>query len=228
MRLSHVVGGQSCRHRLDALALSRKKQTGAIGFQWFHPISVLGGSRQAVQIGRKASSLCAWRRRKGAHAARVYWNSRQSLLHVYSKCVTFSNTVVLGSWSTKAPLLTPRAEVAVASVDGKIYVLGGAAPRTTASQLNQEYDPATDRWRDRAPLPHAMTPCGAVGLNGKLYAIGGFTKMSMLELSILFSNTISRLTLGGSWRRSAARADRSAWLWSMARSTRSEGADSTR
>jgi N-acetylneuraminic acid mutarotase len=81
-----------------------------------------------------------------------------------------------GSWSTKASLLTPRAEVSVALVDGRIYVLGGAAHGRTASQLNQEYDPATDRWRERAPLPHAMTHVGAVGFNGKLYAIGGFTK----------------------------------------------------
>src|SRR5215472_4892426 len=81
-----------------------------------------------------------------------------------------------GRWSTMARLLTPRAEVSVASVDGKIYVLAGAVNGSTASQLNQEYDPATDRWRDRAPLPHAMTHVGAVGFNGRLYAIGGFTK----------------------------------------------------
>src|SRR5271169_3662718 len=81
-----------------------------------------------------------------------------------------------GRWSTKAPLLTQRAEVGVAELDGKIYVLGGEALGNTASRLNQEYDPATDRWRNRAPLPHAMTHIGAVGFNGKLYAIGGFTK----------------------------------------------------
>lgn len=81
-----------------------------------------------------------------------------------------------GRWSTKAPLLTQRAEVGVAALDGKIYVLGGEALGKTASQLNQEYDPATDRWLNRAPLPHAMTHIGAIGFNGKLYAIGGFTK----------------------------------------------------
>ena len=81
-----------------------------------------------------------------------------------------------GRWSTKAPLLTSRAEVGVAALDGKIYVLGGEGLGKSASQLNQEYDPATDRWRNGAPLPHAMTHIGAIGWNGKLYAIGGFTK----------------------------------------------------
>jgi Kelch motif len=82
------------------------------------------------------------------------------------------STKLQGSWSRRAPLPTKRAEVAVAALDGKVYVLGGTAP---ASQLNQEYDPAADRWRDRAPLPHATSHAGAIGFNHKIYVIGGFT-----------------------------------------------------
>jgi N-acetylneuraminic acid mutarotase len=80
-----------------------------------------------------------------------------------------------GNWSRRAPLLIKRAEVAVAALDGKIYVLGGTAPGNPATQLNQEYDPAADRWRDRAPLPHGMSHAAAVGFDGKLYVIGGFS-----------------------------------------------------
>jgi Kelch motif protein len=80
-----------------------------------------------------------------------------------------------GAWSTKAPLLTPRFDVGVALQDGKIYVLAGGAPGKTATQLNQEYDPATDRWRDRAPIPQGATHAGVAGYNGKIYVIGGFT-----------------------------------------------------
>ena len=75
----------------------------------------------------------------------------------------------------KAPLLTPRFDVGVAGLDGKIYVLGGGAPGVTASQLNQEYDPATDRWHERAPIPQGVTHAGVAGYNGKIYVIGGFT-----------------------------------------------------
>ena len=85
------------------------------------------------------------------------------------------STKLQGSWSTKAPLLTKRAEVGVAALDGKIYVVGGATPGVQASPLNQEYDPAADRWRDRAPLPHGLSHPGVAGLNHKLYAIGGFS-----------------------------------------------------
>jgi N-acetylneuraminic acid mutarotase len=63
--------------------------------------------------------------------------------------------------------------VAVAEVNGKVYVLGGFSSQ--GEQINEEYDPATDTgaatFRCRGPLNHA----GAAGLNGKLYLIGGYT-----------------------------------------------------
>jgi N-acetylneuraminic acid mutarotase len=82
-----------------------------------------------------------------------------------------------GGWSTAAPMPTARAEIGVAALDGKIYVVGGTAQGRWDSPLNFEYDPATDRWRERAPLPHGLSHVGLVGLNGKLYAFGGFTNI---------------------------------------------------
>jgi len=80
-----------------------------------------------------------------------------------------------GSWSTKAALPIRLSEVAVASVGGKIYVLGGSTPDRVDLPNNQEYDPATDRWRERAPLPRGLTHAAATGLNGKIYVVGAFT-----------------------------------------------------
>jgi N-acetylneuraminic acid mutarotase len=77
-----------------------------------------------------------------------------------------------GRWLTKAPIPTPRSEVAVAEVNGKIYVLGGLSSKGQAT--NEEYDPATDTWRSRASLPVQVNHAGAAGLNGKLYMIGGY------------------------------------------------------
>jgi N-acetylneuraminic acid mutarotase len=79
-----------------------------------------------------------------------------------------------GRWLTKASIPTPRSEVAVAEVNGKIYVLGGFSSRGQA--IHEEYDPATDRWRSRANMPKGLNHAGAVGLNGKLYMIGGYTE----------------------------------------------------
>jgi hypothetical protein len=77
-----------------------------------------------------------------------------------------------GRWITRASIPTPRSEVAVAEVNGKIYVLGGFAAST--QDVHEEYDPATDRWRTRAALPRPLNHAAAAGLNGKLYLIGGF------------------------------------------------------
>ena len=65
-----------------------------------------------------------------------------------------------GVWSEKAQMLEPRGEVAAATVDGKIYVLGGSALGNDAQTLNEEYDPTTNAWRGRAPI-------------GRLVDIGG-------------------------------------------------------
>jgi N-acetylneuraminic acid mutarotase len=106
-----------------------------------------------------------------------------------------------GNWSKRAPLATKRGEVAVAALDGKIYVLGGTTSGNPASQLNQEYDPAADRWRDRAPLPQGMSHAGAVGFGDKLYVIGGFSGggVHVGALSLVFAYDLAT----DSWRQLA-------------------------
>jgi len=49
----------------------------ALGFQWFDTISVLRGLRQAIEIGRRALFLPAWRRRSGAHSQK-YMEKRKT------------------------------------------------------------------------------------------------------------------------------------------------------
>jgi len=87
-----------------------------------------------------------------------------------------SQSSTRGVWSEKTRLLEPRGEVAAAAVGGKIYVLGGSALGEDAQTLNEEYNPATDRWRLRAPMPRGLSHVGAVGMNGKIYVVGGFTR----------------------------------------------------
>jgi N-acetylneuraminic acid mutarotase len=79
-----------------------------------------------------------------------------------------------GQWTAKAKLPMPSAEIGVAELGGKIYVLGGGIKGNNASPLNQEYDPATDQWSERAPLPKGVSHVGAASMNGKVYSIGGF------------------------------------------------------
>jgi hypothetical protein len=74
----------------------------------------------------------------------------------------------LGSWSEKAPLGEQRTEAAVVFVNHRIYVIGGMARGQDSNVLNQEHDPATDRWRERAPMPRPLSHPGAAAMGGKI------------------------------------------------------------
>ncbi|MCH8351991.1 MAG: hypothetical protein IIB29_17230, partial [Chloroflexi bacterium] len=76
-----------------------------------------------------------------------------------------------GLWTRLAPVPTPRAEVAAAELNGKIYVFGGFG---AGARANEEYDIAADLWRKRAPIPQGVDHAAAVALDGKVYLIGGF------------------------------------------------------
>ena len=73
------------------------------------------------------------------------------------------------------PMPIAHSEVAVAAVNGIIYVEGGSLAGRMAVEFNEAYDPASHQWHARAPLPRPLTHLGVAGLNGKLYVIGGFS-----------------------------------------------------
>src|SRR5215210_3519195 len=76
-----------------------------------------------------------------------------------------------GMWAEKTHT-EPRAEVASAFANGKLYVFGGLARGLEASTLTQEWDPTTDKWRDRAAMPGPLSHPNALVLNGKIYVAG--------------------------------------------------------
>jgi N-acetylneuraminic acid mutarotase len=89
-------------------------------------------------------------------------------------------------WRARAPMGEARAEVGVAALRGRVYVVGGTLQRgdeapAYASTLVTSYDPRGDRWRRHAPLPRPLTHVGLAALNGRLYAVGGFTGIVHLD-----------------------------------------------
>lgn len=83
-------------------------------------------------------------------------------------------------WTEGPPLPIARSEVAVATVDGALYVIGGYANGDVDQSLVQRFRPAVNsnqlagQWEDVAPLPRGLNHVGAVGYHGKIYAFGGF------------------------------------------------------
>ncbi len=80
-----------------------------------------------------------------------------------------------GTWTTGKPMPMARTEVAVAALDGKLYVIGGSTADVDALTSVEEYDPKANEWRERAPLPEGLNHMAATVLDGKIYAVGGFT-----------------------------------------------------
>lgn len=89
-------------------------------------------------------------------------------------------------WRDRAPMPEARAEVGVAALGGRLYVVGGTVQRgdeapTYATTLVTSYDPRSDRWSEHAPLPRPLSHVGVAALHGRLYAFGGFTDIVHLD-----------------------------------------------
>ncbi len=78
-------------------------------------------------------------------------------------------------WGRRAPLLEANSEMAVAELEGKIYVLGGYPSNRVSVRTVQVYDPLEDRWELTTPLPRPVNHPMAASVGGKLYFIGGQT-----------------------------------------------------
>lgn len=81
------------------------------------------------------------------------------------------------TWSEVAPLNVPRAKIAVVSMYGRIYAIGGwlwTDPRTYFDVV-EEYDPRDNYWRKVTHLPEPRAEIAAAVLGGEIYLIGGDT-----------------------------------------------------
>jgi N-acetylneuraminic acid mutarotase len=89
-------------------------------------------------------------------------------------------------WKALKPMPSKRGSAVAAAVNGKIYVIGGAAvhPGSAESALQparphrsvgtvEEYDPKTDTWSERSSMPTARNHAAVGAVNNKIYVIGG-------------------------------------------------------
>ena len=108
-----------------------------------------------------------------------------SSFNIFSIQIFPSTVIVLGAssstnsfWTTGTNMPTPRSEIGVASLNGKIYVVGGQDVHAKKLDVVEVYDPGSDKWHSVAPLPHGVDHSGVTSYNGKLYVVGGSTENS--------------------------------------------------
>lgn len=110
------------------------------------------------------------------------------------------------SWSTAAPMPTPRWLGATAVVNNILYAIGGAnADGSTTFSAVEAYDPKTSTWSTKAPMPFGADSIYATVDSGIIYVIGGFAPGSGRLASVLAYNpsanswsTLAPLNLGKS------------------------------
>jgi hypothetical protein len=81
-----------------------------------------------------------------------------------------------GTWESVAALPTPRAGIAAAVAQGRVYVFGGEGNNVSPNGIfdeNEMFDPLTDRWFPRCPMPVGLHGIGAAEVDGVLYVAGG-------------------------------------------------------
>ncbi len=78
-----------------------------------------------------------------------------------------------GTWSERAPLLTPRQSLALVTANGRLYAIGGQDRQGQPLSVVEEYNPATDAWTRRADMPTPRSGSAAAVVGGKIYALGG-------------------------------------------------------
>jgi N-acetylneuraminic acid mutarotase len=78
------------------------------------------------------------------------------------------------SWTTLAPMPTARQQLGVATVDGKIFAIGGRNDWINRYlDINEMYDPATNTWVQKAPMPTPRIDFAIAVYENKIYVIGG-------------------------------------------------------
>jgi N-acetylneuraminic acid mutarotase len=88
--------------------------------------------------------------------------------------------VATGKWETHRPMTTARNHPAGGAVGGKLYVIGGrltaanvANMLSSATDIVEEYDPATDKWRSMTKMPYQTSGQGWITFQNRIYVAGG-------------------------------------------------------
>jgi N-acetylneuraminic acid mutarotase len=82
------------------------------------------------------------------------------------------------TWLTRTAMPTARAGLVAATVNNKVYVIGGRNPNTFSSAKVEMFMPGGSlvSWASKASLPSGRSwPSGAATINGKIYVTGGFS-----------------------------------------------------
>jgi len=100
------------------------------------------------------------------------------------------------SWSTVAPLPSPRSDLAAVAHGGKVFVFGGCTGTASAPSVTNEvdmYDPNTNTWTILASMPTQRASLVAGHKGNVIFVIGGTNGVSALNVNEMYDIS------GNSW-----------------------------
>jgi hypothetical protein len=114
-----------------------------------------------------------------------------SSLTVVKPAFSISTVAAENTWTQKAPMPTARGGLGVATVNGKIYAIGGiggvidmaigTVPYSSGFlNTNEAYDPITNTWETKASMPTARDNFAIATYQNKIYCMGGVTGMGTI------------------------------------------------
>lgn len=79
------------------------------------------------------------------------------------------------TWSTAAPMPTPRMGLVAVALNGKLYAVGGRTNGFTNSAVGtvEEFDPGTGLWRTLNPMPTPRYFAAGAVVNNQIVVVGG-------------------------------------------------------
>ena len=99
------------------------------------------------------------------------------------------------TWTQGTSLSSPRAALGAGTVDGRIYVIGGAKNAVSPLATVESYDPATDTWSPKADMPTPRAGMAVCEMGGQIYAIGGTIGMAN-KTAVEVYDPVTDTTLG--------------------------------
>lgn len=100
-----------------------------------------------------------------------------------------------GRWFARKPLPTPRQEMPLAQLNGRVYVPGGFLESGEGTSYGEVFTPLTNSWSEFVDMPAALHHLALVALNDKLYAVGGYHNSGFNSQGRLYEYDFGR----GNW-----------------------------
>jgi N-acetylneuraminic acid mutarotase len=169
--------------------------------RYFHTVNELAGKICVVggknaEVGAVLKTALVYERSSGVWTQIPLFNNKA--IYGHTSCVVGGKLYVIGGndsssttlstmamldpttdlWVSRKGMPTDRSLAACASIEGKIYVIGGG--RTIGGNIDasglqtvEVYDTTNDTWTALADMPTRRWGHSAVALHGKIYVVGG-------------------------------------------------------